>query len=204
MDFVTLIALLVAATINAAIPGPCTILTASRAARSGIPAGLQVSLGVLLGNLILLTTTLLVIVGALSISQPTFVALKWSGVAVLLVLALRTLLSAPAAAPSGRSAARQSLGDFAAGSMVGMSSPYSLAFMIALLPQFVPATTLAATDALLIIGTVLIGTVLAQTGATAVGVCSLRLARRRLRWIDYAGGALLFLFACASVLTPLG
>jgi threonine/homoserine/homoserine lactone efflux protein len=93
MDPAMFAVLFSATAINAALPGPCTILTASRSGIAGQAAGIRITLGVLLANLILVTITLAVMHGALTVSDHAFAAMKWGGIAMLLALAARMLLS---------------------------------------------------------------------------------------------------------------
>jgi threonine/homoserine/homoserine lactone efflux protein len=133
----TLFTVLFCATaINAALPGPCTILTASRSAVAGQASGVRITLGVLSANLVLVTITLVVMHGALTISDQAFGAMKWGGIAMLFAMAARMLLS-KSANDGPATCASHSLSEIGAGLMVGLSSPYNLVFLLALLPQFV-------------------------------------------------------------------
>lgn len=78
MDPAMFAVLFSATAINAAVPGPCTILTASRSGVAGQVAGIQITVGVLLANLVLVTITLAVMHGALTVSDQAFGAMKWA------------------------------------------------------------------------------------------------------------------------------
>lgn len=86
MDPVMFAVLFSATAVNAALPGPCTILTASRSGVAGQAAGMRITLGVLLANLILVTITLAVMHGALTVSDQAFGIMKWGGIVVLLAM----------------------------------------------------------------------------------------------------------------------
>jgi len=193
MDPIMFAVLFSATAINAALPGPCTILTASRSGVAGQAAGIRITMGVLLANLTLVTVTLAVIHGALTVSDQAFGVMKWGGIAVLLALAVRMLLSQSA---NEASATRPShgLSEVGAGLMVGLSSPYNLVFLLALLPQFIPAEIGLAT-VVAVVAAVLSGAAAAQLGAVAVGLCSRGVLGSGARWLDRAGAICLIGFA---------
>lgn len=193
MDAAMFTVLFSATAINAALPGPCTIFTARRSDVAGQAAGMRITAGVLLANLILATITLAVMHGALTVSDQAFGAMKWAGIAVLLALAVRMLWSRSA---SDRSAtcASHDLSEIGAGLMVGLSSPYNLVFLLALLPQFVPAEMDIAT-VVAVVAAVLSGAAVGQLGAVTVGVCSRSALGRGARWLDRAGAVCLIGFA---------
>jgi threonine/homoserine/homoserine lactone efflux protein len=193
MDQAMFALLFFATAINAALPGPCTILTASRSAVAGQAAGMRITLGVLLANLVLATITLAVMRGVLTVSDQAFGAMKWGGIAVLLAMAARMLFAKPVKERSAP-CAPHSLSEIGAGLMVGLSSPYNLVFLLALLPQFVPAELGVATVTG-VLGAVLCGAAVGQLGAVTVGLCSRSVLGARSRWIERASAVCLIGFA---------
>jgi threonine/homoserine/homoserine lactone efflux protein len=202
MEPLALTALFVASTVNAAFPGPCMILTVGRTARGGLRSGLRVSVGVLLGDVVLVGLAVLAMLGTLTLGHRALSAMKWGGALVLLVIAARMLRAGPER-PAGTARRTDKLGDVVSGAMLGVSSPFNLVFMLALLPQFIPPDGMDAGVALLIAGGFLAGVLVAQAGATLVGAGSLRLVGGQGRWLDYAGAAALIGFAGIALLAPL-
>jgi threonine/homoserine/homoserine lactone efflux protein len=197
MDPAVVVVLFTATAINAALPGPCTILTATRSAVAGQGAGVRITLGVLSANLVLVTITLVVMHGALTISDQAFGAMKWGGIAVLFAMAARMLLSKSADRVSA-TCASHSLSEIGAGLMVGLSSPYNLVFLLALLPQFVPAE-ISIVTAMAVIAAVLSGAAAAQLGAVTLGVCSRGVLGGGARWLDRTGAVCLIGFAVTAL-----
>ncbi len=204
MEPIALAALFAASVVNAAIPGPCMILTVGRAARGGLGAGLRVSAGVLCGDVVLVGLALLTLMGLLTLSTQALGAIKWSGVATLFWLAARMC----GARPSGREPPAErrgaEAGDLLSGAVLGFSSPFNLVFLLALLPQFFPVDGMGVHGALLVGGAFLAGPAVAQVGAALLGAGALRLAGPGARWIDYAGAAALFGFAGMAALAAVG
>lgn len=177
MDLATIIALYAAAALNAAVPGPCILLTLGRAAAGGLPAGLRLSAGILAGNLVLLGVALAATYGALTLSDGVFAAMRWAGAGTLLLIAIRMLTARPASDFGPRQAPRHAAaGDGLAGLMVGTLSPFNLLFMLALLPIFLSGHGGLAHNAVPVIVTVLAAVATAQAGATLVGTGALRFA----------------------------
>lgn len=193
MDPAMFTVLFFATAINAALPGPCTILTASRSGVAGEVAGMRITLGVLLANLALVTITLAVMDGALTVSDQAFGAMRWGGIVVLFAMAVRMLLS-KSADDGSVACATHSLSEIGAGLMVGLSSPYNLVFLLALLPQFVPAE-ISITTAMAVVAAVLSGAAAAQLGAVTAGLCSRSVLGGGVRWLDRAGAVCLIGFA---------
>jgi homoserine/homoserine lactone efflux protein len=200
---VAFFALFAIAALNAAIPGPCMILTFSRSAGGGLRSGARVSGGILLGELMLAGITFLMMLGLFTVTHEVFAAMKWAGAALLLVLAA-SLLQARRPACAGRPEGHGAdVGDVVSGMLLALSSPFNLVFMLALVPQFIPSGGLDAATMLRIVTAFLSGQLVAQVGATLLGAGSLRLACVRVRWIEYACAAALIGFAGAALLAPL-
>jgi threonine/homoserine/homoserine lactone efflux protein len=195
-------ALYLATFANAAMPGPCAILAASRTVRGGVRSGLMVSAGVIVGIAALTGLAFGMMAGAVSVSDRALVAMKWAGAAALLLLAVRLLRAAPSGSPRGRRPAANT--DFGAGAVVAMFSPFVLVFLVALLPQFVSPGTSAFAPALLAAAVFIVGAAAAQAGAILFGACSLGLGGASFRWVERASAILLLGFAGAAVMAPVG
>lgn len=142
MDILSLAAIAVASGVNQAIPGPALALTVGRAAGGGARSGALVASGSLVANLILCAIAFAIIKGLMVLSPAAYTALTWIGIAALLLLALRILRSSSKpAAIAVRNDAKDHSFNLIEGLMVGLSSPFNLIFLLAVLPQFVPATS---------------------------------------------------------------
>jgi threonine/homoserine/homoserine lactone efflux protein len=202
MDTMTDTALYLATFVNAAMPGPCAILAASRTARGGVKPGLMVSAGVVAGIAVLTGLAFGVMAGAVSVSDGALVVMKWAGAAALLLLALRSLRATPSGAPRERRPSLNS--DFGAGAVVALFSPFVLVFLVALLPQFVAPGASGFGPALLAAAVFIVGAAVAQAGAVLFGACSLGWGSAGFRWIERASAVLLLGFAGAAVMAPVG
>jgi threonine/homoserine/homoserine lactone efflux protein len=116
-------------------------------------------------------------------------------------MAARMLLSKPANDGSA-TCAPHSLSEIGAGLMVGLSSPFNLVFLLALLPQFVPAEISIAT-AMAVVAAVLSGATAAQLGAVTLGLCSRGMLGGGARWLDRAGAVCLIGFAGTALAAPI-
>ncbi len=192
MDAYTFLLLLTASAINMALPGPGIILTFTRSSCRGFAAGARVSSGLLLASFILAAAALLIVAGLMEISPNALAAMRLVGVAVILWIALQLVL-APAAAPS-RPTVQPRASDFLAGFALGVTSPFNLVFLLALVPQFVDLAS--ATPALVMLVT---AGILAITAVPmfAVSLLAARSGRLGLRWamgVRRMGGVLLLGF----------
>ncbi len=202
MELGTISAIAIAAAINAAMPGPVIALTVGRSARDGMKAGLNVTIGVLLANIILATSALLVMLGLFAMSDTVFTVMKWLGACALLALGIKMILPSAGTGEDSLVSREARLKDCCAGLVVGMSSPYNLVFLLALLPQFVPAALLHGTGVALVVATVLVGVSVAQGGATLVGAFSGRAMSQLARPIERIGALLMIGFAVVAVAAP--
>ena len=188
---------------NAILPGPCILLTVSRASSCGLRSALMVSWGVVLANLALVSVAVLTMVGLLFVSQEALGMLRWLGLAVLLLLGLKLLSSKPA--PESSEMQRSTpWRDAGAGFLVGVSSPYNLVFMLALLPQFVPASGISSEVGFVMAAAVLGGALLAQLCASGAGLAAAKLlALTTSRGLfDRVGGLTMVGFAGLFAISP--
>ena len=149
-----------------------------------------------------LSITLAVMHGALTVSDQAFGAMKWGGIAVLFALAVRMLLSRSADDDRPATSAQLGMSEVGGGLMVGLSSPYYLVFLLALLPQFIPAEMGIAT-VMTVVAIVLSGAAVGQLGAVIVGLCSRGVLGGRARWLDRAAAVCLIGFAATALVAPI-
>lgn len=140
MSFDLWIAFAAASAVMLAIPGPTVLLVVSYALGHGRRTALATVAGVVLGDGVAMTASLLGMGVLLAASAALFTALKWVGAAYLVYLGVR-LWRAPVAdgvAASTQPAARP-LRMFAHAFAVTATNPKSIVFYVAFLPQFVDA-----------------------------------------------------------------
>ena len=192
-----------------ATPGVDLLLTVSRTAQSGVRAGLMAALGINAGCALHALAAAFGLAALLAWSATAFTLIKWLGAAYLLWLGIGMLRSAwrgpPAAGAEAAVAqgARQAspAADFRRGLLTNLLNPKVALFMLAFLPQFIPAHTAHKTLAFLGFGLLFI----AQSLLFLIGVVLLtaRLSRvralaRSARALQAAGG-LLFLALAARL-----
>ena len=155
-----------ASALNMALPGPGVLLTFTRSSCQGLGAGLGVSAGFLLSSLILAAAAVLIIAGLMRLPQGILESVRWIGIVVILWIALRLVLAAGAGA-SAVPAERHG-GDLLAGFALGITSPYNLLFLLALLPQFAPVP-LSALGAGALVAAYLLGQCLVLGAVSVLG-----------------------------------
>lgn len=141
-----------------ATPGVDLLLTVSRTARGGARAGLMAALGIAAGCAVHALAVAFGLAALLAWSAGAFTVLKWAGAAYLVWLGLGMLREAwRGAAPSpavavAAVAAVSAAAEFRRGLLSNLLNPKVLLFMLAFLPQFVPASLAHKTPALLLLG----------------------------------------------------
>lgn len=134
-----LLAFSLAAIVLIAIPGPSVLFTIGRALALGRTAGLLSVLGNALGMLPLIALVALGVGGIVAQSIVLFTIVKVAGAAYLMYLGVQAIRHrkdasrAAATAPAPASLVRR----LAEGFVVGVSNPKTIAFFVAVLPQFV-------------------------------------------------------------------
>lgn len=127
------------------VPGPTVLLIVAHALKEGPRATLPTTAGVVAGDALAVTVTLVGLGALLAASAMLFEVLKWLGAAYLIWLGIRTLLEKPhaaeVAAPRPAATSRRLAGR---AFIVTALNPKGIAFFVAFLPQFVdPAAALA-------------------------------------------------------------
>ena len=199
MNNYNLAAMFLAVAINAVIPGPIIVVTCTRAIRGGAWAGMCVVFGVLFADLIWLTIAWYVLTFALALSQEIFQAMKVFGTVLIVGMALQMLLSADATVGSLHLSRHSNGRHFSTGLALGLTCPFSMVFMLGILPQLIPMTEM----------TIFGGTLVAvtMTAATALPLCGLAFAAgHALRfdaqfgpWMTRAGATSLLVFAAIGL-----
>jgi threonine/homoserine/homoserine lactone efflux protein len=188
-----------------ATPGVDLLLTVSRTAQSGVRAGVMAALGINAGCALHALAAAFGLAALLAWSATAFSLLKWAGAAYLLWLGYGMLrgawrgsaVAAPvAAAPVAPRAA--AVVDFRRGLLTNLLNPKVAMFMLAFLPQFIPAQSAHKTLAFLALGLLFI--VQSTLFLLAVVLLAARLSRvralaRSARALQAAGGLLFIVLA---------
>jgi homoserine/homoserine lactone efflux protein len=122
-------------------PGPAVLLVVSQGLKSGFKSSLRGTVGILTGNATYFALSALGLGALLMSSAILFQIIKWLGVAYLIFIGLKMLLSRKAPADSGELAItpKRSMRLFSDGLVTQLSNPKAIVFFSALLPQFVSA-----------------------------------------------------------------
>ncbi|MDH3663104.1 MAG: LysE family transporter [Alphaproteobacteria bacterium] len=203
MELTVFSALAIASAINSAIPGPCVALTIARSARDGLVAGLVASLGVVLSNLFLAALALSIMLGVVTLSENAFVAMKWAGAGVLILLALNILFPGRKSTVGQHASKGAQFYDFVAGLTTGLASPFNLVFLLALLPQMVPTSALHVFGLGMTIAAILAGCAVSLFGFTLLGTLSGGAIQRAGRPIECLGALAMIGFAATAMMTPI-
>lgn len=138
MSFTTWLAYAALYLTFAITPGPAVLLTMSQAMARGFKAGMAVTGGVQVGNMIYFALSAIGLGAVLVTSETAFLVIKYAGAAYLVFLGLRTIKNAARAAADTH-AERVSLWrhPFSQGLINQLANPKSILFYSALFPQFV-------------------------------------------------------------------
>lgn len=161
------------------IPGPTVLLVVSHALAGGPSSGWRTVPGVVLGDAVAITVSILGLGALLATSAVLFTLLKWLGALYLIVLGIR-LWRAPAADAQGTPAARGGAHRSATWQAFAVTvlNPKSIGFFIAFLPQFVVAEAPAWPQLVVLALTfVTLAAVNATLYAVVAGTFRVRLAR---------------------------
>jgi threonine/homoserine/homoserine lactone efflux protein len=188
-----------------ATPGVDLLLTVSRTAQSGVRAGIMAALGINAGCALHALAAAFGLAALLAWSAAAFTLVKWAGAAYLVWLGIGMLrnawrpeAAAAAIAPAGRARDVSPAADFRRGLLTNLLNPKVALFMLAFLPQFIPAQAPHKTAAFLALGAIFI--VQSLLFLLAVVALTARLSRvpllaRSARGLQAAGGLLFFALA---------
>jgi len=190
-----LAAFVVASTVIVVIPGPSVLFVLGRSIAHGRRAGVLSVLGNTLGTVPAVLAVAFGVGALVAASAAAFTALKLAGAAYLVWLGVQavrhrhdhTAVTTAAPASTGRL-----LGQ---GFVVGVTNPKTIAFFVAVLPQFVDPAAGPAWAQLLVLGVVfqLLALVCDSTWALAAGTARAWFARspRRISTLSATGGVMM-------------
>jgi len=175
-------------------PGPSQILFMAGSMQHGPRRAMPIMAGDLSANAIQIMVAGFGLVGLVALSAGVFTAVKWAGIAYLVYLGLRMILTARAA--PGAPAAPNRAALFRQGFVTSAANPYAVVFFAALFPQFIdPGVAVAPQVALLGLTYLVVdGAILILMGATAARLFTL-LGTRFARWSGIVSGAGLLIAA---------
>jgi threonine/homoserine/homoserine lactone efflux protein len=173
------------------LPGPTVLLVLSIALSQGRRVALATGAGAVLGGFVTFSATLGGLGAVVLGSAALFTVLKWVGVAYLVWLGLRLILSAPKASLALPAAGGVDLRrGFAHGVAVTALNPKSIAFFIAFVPQFLDPMRSYLTQASVMVPSYVTLAVINVLGYTLLAdTLRMRLLRPSvLPWIARMGG----------------
>lgn len=180
--------------IFAIIPGPTVILVLGQAISNGKKSVIPLVSGVLLGDFVAMTLSVIGLGAVLAASATLFLVLKWFGVVYLVYLGIKAWREEPQdrlASVSASGSSKASM--FKSSFLVTALHPKDIVFFVAFLPQFVNPGLAAAPQLLILMATFLgIVSINITSYALFAGFVRQRIqslqARRRLNKLG--GGAL--------------
>lgn len=120
------------------IPGPTIILVISQAVTHGRKSVVPLVAGVLMGDFLAMTLSLLGLGAIMAASSTMFSFFKWIGATYLIYLGVRLWKANPNVRPmQGQSASVSGYSLFKSSFIVTALNPKSIAFFVAFLPQFI-------------------------------------------------------------------
>ena len=185
---------LFATVILLATPGPTILLVVSYALAQGRGVALAVVAGVILGDLLAMSATLLGLGVILTTSATLFTAMKWAGAAYLAWMGWRMIRSAgTATADLAQVAGKSRSTAFRDSALVTLLNPKSIGFFVAFVPQFIdPSAPVAPQFGVMIATFVGLGGVNALAYALLAAQLRGKVARPdRMAWLQRGSGAVL-------------
>lgn len=193
----TLTSFIIAAFIMVVIPGPTVLFTIGRAMALGRLGGFLSILGTALGSLLLVGAVALGVGTIIAQSVVLFTIVKVLGAGYLVFLGIQAIRHRKdaAGAIAGVQPRRSGIRVLVEGFVVGVSNPKSIAFFLAILPQFVDLHTGSVPLQLFVLGAI---TVAIGVSCDAIWVLLASAARdwfgrspRRLEAMGATGGGLM-------------
>ncbi|WP_341935535.1 LysE family translocator [Microbacterium sp. LWO14-1.2] len=193
----TLATFVVAAFIMVVIPGPTVLFTIGRAMALGRIGGFLSILGTALGSILLVVAVALGVGTAIAQSIVLFTIVKVLGAGYLVFLGIQAIQHRKdaAAIATGPQPRRSGLRLLAEGFVVGITNPKSIAFFLAILPQFVDLHTGSVPLQLLVLGVIVVAIGVACDAIWVLLASSARQwfgrSPRRIEAMGATGGALM-------------
>jgi threonine/homoserine/homoserine lactone efflux protein len=202
-DPAVLAVFVLAAVLLAVVPGPAVLYIVAQSIAHGRAAGVASALGVSVGGLVHVAAAALGLSSLLVRSAVAFEIVKYAGAAYLVLLGIRTLLSArePVAVAEAKETSLRRI--FRQGVVVNVLNPKTALFFFSFLPQFVDPDRGAVGAQVLLLGLLFVTVALASDTAYGLvaGALGARLRRsyRLLRAQRFvSGGALVGLGVAAA------
>ena len=193
----TLLAFALSSALLGLVPGPGVLSIVGYAVASGRRVALASVAGMMAGNALAMTLSLVGVGALLAASALAFALVKWTGALYLVGLGIVTLLRSRAAAAAGTGAAAPrpvgARAAFLGNVLVGTFHPKTIVFFVAFAPQFIRADAPYAPQAALLV-TTFCGVVGCTDTLYALGAArAARLLRgpRAALWTRRAGGGAL-------------
>lgn len=154
----TLATFVVAAFIMVVIPGPTVLFTIGRAMALGRAGGFLSILGTALGSVVLVMGVALGVGTVIAQSVVLFTIVKVLGAGYLIFLGIQAIRHRKdaAATATGPQPRRSGIRLLAEGFVVGVTNPKSIAFFLAILPQFVDLHAGSVPLQLLVLGVIVV------------------------------------------------
>lgn len=154
----TLATFVVAAFVMVVIPGPTVLFTIGRAMALGRLGGFLSILGTALGSILLVVAVALGVGTVVAQSVVLFTVVKVLGAGYLVFLGIQAIrhrksASATVTGPVAKRSGARLLGE---GFVVGVTNPKSIAFFLAILPQFVDLHAGSVPMQLFVLGTIVV------------------------------------------------
>lgn len=172
-----LLAFLAAAVVLVIMPGPTVLFVVGRSLALGRRGGLLSVLGNALGILPIIVAVSFGVGALVAESVVIFTILKFAGAAYLVYLgvqAIRHRKQTAATVQSGSAAPKSTLRLIGEGVVVGISNPKTIAFFVAVLPQFVAPEAGWVPGQMLLLGVIFVVIALVSDGAWAFAAGSAR------------------------------
>ena len=193
-----LLAFLAAAVVLVVMPGPTVLFVVGRSLALGRRGGLLSVLGNALGILPIIVAVSFGVGAIVAESVVVFTILKFAGAAYLVYLgvqAIRHRKQTAETVQNGSAAPKSSLRLIGEGFVVGISNPKTIAFFVAVLPQFVAPEAGWVPGQMLLLGGIFVVLALLSDGAWAFAAGSARdwFARspKRVERLGATGGAMM-------------
>ncbi|MDQ0646995.1 threonine/homoserine/homoserine lactone efflux protein [Microbacterium natoriense] len=202
----TLTTFVIAALVMVAIPGPTVLFTIGRAMALGRVGGFLSILGTAIGSLVLVAGVALGVGTVIAQSVVLFTVVKVVGAGYLVFLGIQAIRHRKDAAGSvtGAQPRRSGARLLREGFVVGVTNPKSIAFFLAILPQFVDLPAGSVPMQLFVLGAI---TVTIGVACDAIWVLLASAARdwfgrspRRLQTMSTVGGSLMIVLGAFLLL----
>lgn len=193
-----LLAFLAASVLLVLMPGPTVLFVVGRSIALGRRGGVLSVLGNALGMIPLLAAVALGLGAVIAGSVVLFTVVKLCGAAYLVYLgvqAIRHRHDTAARSVGARPASRSAVVLLSQGFVVGVTNPKTIAFFIAVLPQFVDRSAGAVPAQLALLGLIFVGTALVVDSAWAIAAGTARAwfggSPKRIGRLGAAGGVMM-------------